>query len=538
MRPESLPNMGSTFALGGYPAAGLFVGKKNGPAPKQVLPTQPEKSADQMTQAELLDQVKSLMPKVARRGQSKTAGKKHALLLTDLENGARFAKDHGLDVRYYKVDKKWWQWDGKRWARDETGRMDRLAKATAKRIVKDCWDAGIDPDAPEDKGRVRQLMEMQSMRRIESMVKAAQTEEEMVVTPAQFDTHPWLLNVKNGVIDLKTGELSKHKRDQYITKLCPVTHDKKAECPKFLAFLKQIMDGDEEMVGFLQRIFGYALTGDTREQCFFLLHGQGRNGKSTLLGVIGHILSEYAVNTPTNTLLSRGSGSEMISNDLARLKGARLVTAVEAEVNRHLAESLIKQMTGGDKVTARFLWGEYFDFFPEFKLIIAANHKPNITGQDLAIWRRIHLIPFDVTIAEDQVDRDLQASLKAEASGILNWMLAGCQEWRRAGLQVPQKVKDATETYKGDQDIVGEFLAAGNYVLDPAGSVTSAELYTAYKAWADEQGDRPLNRRELAIKLSDKGFKADRAKGGVRLWRGLKAWEIERGADGDLWKPK
>jgi len=518
MRPQPLPNMGSTFALTGYPAAGLFIGKKNGTVPAPPAPAAPALAGSSP----------------AAPAATKPKANATPLLLTDLENGARFAKDHGLDIRYYKVDKKWWQWDGKRWARDETGRMDRLAKMTAKRIVKDCWDAGVEPD----KARAKALLEMESMRRIESMVRAAQTEEEMVVTPAQFDTHPWLLNVKNGVIDLKTGELSKHQRDHYITKLCPVTYDKKAECPKFLAFMKQIMDGDEEMVGFLQRIFGYALTGDTREQCFFLLHGQGRNGKSTLLGVIGHILSEYAVNTPTNTLLSRGSGSEMISNDLARLKGARLVTAVEAEVNRHLAESLIKQMTGGDKVTARFLWGEYFDFFPEFKLIIAANHKPNITGQDLAIWRRIHLIPFDVTIPEDQVDRDLQTNLKAEASGILNWMLAGCQEWRRAGLQVPQKVKDATETYKGDQDIVGEFLTAKSYVIDPAGSVSSADLFRDYKEWAEEQGDRALNRRELAIKLNDKGFKADKGAKGVRVWRGLKAWEIDRTLDAELWKPK
>ena len=273
--------------------------------------------------------------------------------------------------------------------------------------------------------------------------------------PDALDTDPWLLNVENGTLDLRTGQLHRHRPDDLITKVAPVHYDPEAVCPTWDMFLKRIMAGDEALVHYLQKIFGYSLTGVAREQCIFLAYGGGANGKSTAITAVTSVIGAYAQHTPTETLLVKRNDG--IPNDVARLHGARLVTAAEAECHRRLAEALVKQLTGGDKIAARFLHGEWFEFTPGFKVVLAVNHKPAIQGTDHAIWRRIRLIPFTVTIPAKEQNKTLSEKLHAGNAGILRWAVDGCLAWQQDGLDPPSAVSEATAAYRDEMDTVGAF---------------------------------------------------------------------------------
>jgi putative DNA primase/helicase len=424
---------------------------------------------------------------------------------TDLGNARRLVAGHGVDLRFCKPWKKWLVWDGQRWRDDATGEVMRRAKATAQLVY----------------GATRTLKHAtrsESRAGIEGMVVLAQTEPGMPVRPEDLDAAPWSLNVLNGTLDLRTGQLRDHHREDLLTKLAPVTYDPKAKCSTWLAFLDRVMGKDKELVRFLQRAVGYSLTGSIREQCLFILYGTGANGKSTFLGTISQLLGEYATTTPTETLLVKTGGGG-IPNDVARLKGARFVSAIEAEDGRRLAEALIKQMTGGDTMTARFLYGEFFEFVPEFKIFLAVNHKPLIRNTDHAIWRRIRLVPFTVTIPEAERDKDLPEKLRRELPGILAWAVQGCLDWQREGLGMPEAVQKATAEYRAEMDVLDQFLAERCELASTPSearglSVRVGRLYEAYERWCDAAGVRfPLTRPALSGRLRDRGFTIKKSNG-------------------------
>ncbi|GAF75138.1 unnamed protein product, partial [marine sediment metagenome] len=280
-----------------------------------------------------------------------------------------------------------------------------------------------------------------------------------VLTRAEeWDSEPWVLNCTNGTLDLRGDELLPHLSEDLITKLVPVDYRPEATCPTWDYVQSHIAANDEALVAFKRRAFGYGITGDTSEQCLFIHYGTGANGKSTELTAIQDTLGgDYAQHMPTETVLTKRQAS--IPNDVARLKGARFVTAIEAEAGRRLAEALVKQLTGGDRVTARLLYSEYFEFTPTHKLYLAVNHKPVIRGTDHAIWRRIRLIPYDVTIPDEDQDKHLSDRLAAEREGILAWLVRGCLEWQRDGLGMPDAVRKATASYRSEMDVLGEFIA-------------------------------------------------------------------------------
>ena len=387
-------------------------------------------------------------------GNSKSAA--HAELpsqLTDTGNASFFAKLHGKDVRYCHTSRKWLIWEGKRWAQDKTGEIYRKAKEAARKMLK---MASNHPDDEKREKLAKHALSTESEARLRAMINLARSEPGIPVTEVELDADPWLLNVLNGTLDLKTGELRPHLREDLITKFSPVRYDPDATCPTWDAFLRYIMDGDEDLIRFLQKAIGYSLTGSTKEQVFFIFYGTGANGKSTFLITIHSLLGDYARQTPTETLLTKWGNK--IPNDVARLKGARFVNAAESESGKHLAEALVKQLTGGDKISARFLYGEFFEFDATFKIFFAVNHKPTIRGSDHAIWRRIRLIPFNATIPPEKQDKNFSEKLNAELPGILRWAVEGCLLWQSEGLGLPESVKAATADYRSEMDVISDFI--------------------------------------------------------------------------------
>jgi putative DNA primase/helicase len=338
--------------------------------------------------------------------------------LTDLGNAERFVAHHGEDVRYCYQWRKWLVWTGARWERDEAGRVHRLAKETVRSIYREASD---EEDEDRRKALAKHARASESETRIRAMVELAKSE--IPASPDQFDADPCLLNTSTGTIDLRTGALREHRREDLITKLAPVEYDPVAAAPTWETFLKRVLPG-EELRGFVRRAAGYSATGNTSEQCMFIHHGPGANGKSTFQETISAALGDYAMRTPTETLLVKRPGG--VPNDVARLKGARFVTASETEEGRRLAESLVKDLTGQDTISARFMWAEWFDFKPTHALHLSTNHKPEIRGTDAAIWRRIRLIPWAVTIPPAEQDRELPEKLRTELPGVLACWRGSC----------------------------------------------------------------------------------------------------------------
>lgn len=432
-----------------------------------------------------------------------------AFNLTDLGNAKRLVFHHGGDFRHCHRWNKWLIWNGKIWSIDDTGQIVRLAKESVKSIYREASNASDELREKVGKWAIRS----ESAGFLNSMVSLAQTEEGIPISPNELDTDPYLLNCKNGTINLRTGDLLPHNPKHFITKIIPVEYYPKAECPIWIEFLETIFNWNYDLINFIQRTIGYSLTGDASEQCLFLLHGTGANGKSTFLGTVKELLGDYAQTARFETFLLRDQ--ERISNDLARMQGKRFITSIEAEGERRLSEAVIKQLTGQDTITARFLYGEYFEFPAQFKLWLACNHKPIIRGTDHAIWRRIKLIPFNVTIPENKQDKLLDKKLKAEFPGILAWAVQGCLEWQKNGLQTPDEVKAATNDYRNEMDVIQTFIDECCFVKPGSTEVKtiSGVLYGAYKNWCEQNGEHTLDNRTFGRRMSEKGMKAGKSSG-------------------------
>jgi putative DNA primase/helicase len=433
--------------------------------------------------------------------------------LTDLGNAERFIAQYKNDLLYCPQRRQWLNWTGDRWEFDSTSRVFQRAKETVKNIEQEAKHI-------EDQEMREEIIEhgkrSQAWPRIKAMRKLAESDPEIQVNMADLDTDTMHLNCANGTVDLRTGELLPHLRDHLITKSTMVAYDKSNDCPMWLAFLYKIMAGNESMVNYLQRIIGYALTGSMKEQCLFIFNGFGANGKSTFLEIIRKVMGDYAMHTPSSTLLTNNMA---IRNDLARLRGSRFVSAVEIGIGKKLDEALTKELTGGDPITSRFLFREYFEQKPSFKLFIAANYRPEIRGMDHGIWRRIRLIPFKVVLSDKEIDRDLPQKLEAELPGILSWAIQGCLDWQRNGLVMPDDVRSATKEYREESDVLSRFLE-DRCEQGRDAVISIKNLYDTYRVWSEENADDILTKKTFGHFMKQRGFKQGKSDG-IRYWTGI-----------------
>jgi putative DNA primase/helicase len=357
-----------------------------------------------------------------------------------------------------------------------------------------------------------------SRRHIEDALKQLQSLPEIVTRADAFDRDRWLFNVKNGTIDLRTGELREHRREDLITRIAPVEFNPASERPRLWEeFLAEIFGGNCGLTDFVRRACGYALTGSVSEQKLFFLHGSGANGKTTFLETLMYVMGGYARRLAPSLLFA--ASRDMHPTGLADLKGSRLAVTTEVEFGKRLAEAVVKELTGGDRLAARRMRQDSFEFEPTHKVFMCGNHLPVVRGSDHAIWRRIVLIPFSVTIPEERQDKDLTGKLRAEAAGILNWLVTGCLEWQKKGLGEPCDVTTATRAYRSDMDALGVFLS-DHCVLTPKAQTTSADLYKAYGQWCEKNSEYPMSACALGLGLKEHGLKQKRTKLG-RTWQGI-----------------
>jgi putative DNA primase/helicase len=359
-----------------------------------------------------------------------------------------------------------------------------------------------------------------SIKRVRQMFDYARTDKRVASSIEQYDQDHWLLNCQNGTLDLRTGALLVPQRDHMQTKILPIEYDIHAAASVWAAFLERIMRSHAEVIPFLQRAIGYSLTGSNREHKFFVLHGSGRNGKSTFVETILAMLGDYAQSSNPETWL-RQAGGRGAEPDIARLPGIRFVSTAEIGEGRALDEARVKAIVAGDRITTRQLYQPAFDFAPIAKLWISTNHAPKIRGNDEGMWRRVCLIPFDETIGYDEMDRDLPRKLREELPGILAWAVRGCTEWLKRGLEEPDVVRRRTSEYRTDQDILGQFLSEC-CIEDPDSRVRAADLYQHYVNWAQQQGYRhPLTANAFGRRLGDRGFESAKP-GGAAIRIGLR----------------
>jgi putative DNA primase/helicase len=400
----------------------------------------------------------------------------------------RFAERHANDLRFVAAWSKWLSWTGMRWEFDETLAAFDKSRAICREAAADCNKSKI-------------AIALASGKTVAAVDKLAKADRRIAATIDQWDAGPWLLNTPDDVVDLRTGRTRAHRADDYMTKITAV--GPRGDCPRFLAFLNRITGGDAALVSYLQRVLGYALTGVTREHALFFAYGTGANGKSVLLSTVAGILGEYHRTAPIETFVA--SNGDRHPTDLAGLRGARLVTATETEEGRRWAEARIKQLTGGDTVSARFMRQDFFEYRPAFKLVIAGNHKPSLRSVDEAIRRRFHMIPFAVTIPADERDVELVEKLKAEWPGILAWLIEGCLEWQAEGLRPPQAVLEATDAYLSAEDAIAAWID-DRCGRDPNSWTSSSDLFTSWKAWADASGEQAGSMKRLTQTLETRGF--------------------------------
>lgn len=442
---------------------------------------------------------------------------------TDIGNAERMAEKYQGAIHYSWERGRWLIWSGKYWEWDNGNRIIEFAIETVRSIYNEAANAS-DRDARD--AIAKHATRSESDSRIEAMVSIARALPGIPVVLGDLDAHPWLFNVNNGTINLKTGQLQPHDSGELHTVLVPVDYDPNAACPQWDRFLDRVTDGRQTVSKYLQRAIGYSLTEDTRQQAFFFLYGAGNNGKSTFIMTVRKMLGACGAKLSIDDLMTRDKKiSGAAREGIADLRGKRFVFASEIEQGRKLAVGLIKDLTGGETVKVRRLYEHEVEYLPTYKLWISGNHKPAIADTTLSIWRRLKLIPFPVTIPPQEIDSDLPSKLEAEFPGILAWAVRGCIEYQTRGLTEAIEVRKATASYRHEEDVLADFLE-DCCVLESGSNVfiTKANLKKLYVEWTQENGVEPLGQKNFKTRLMEKGvgdgFTPDKKH---RAWTGIRA---------------
>lgn len=418
---------------------------------------------------------------------------------TDIGNAKKLIELFGDKLRYCHVWNSWLCWNGKYWERDQTGQIYRYAKDTAKILFVE--SESLNGELREKKRK--HALSSQSATKIKAMVFLAESEPGMSILPDDLDTNKMLFNVENGTIDLITGQLHPHKKEDYITRISPVIYNKEVNSPMWLNFLDTIAKNDKDLIRYLQKIGGMMLSGEVREKALYVFHGRKDTGKSTFVETLAYVLKDYADTLSIDSLMKKQRGS--IPNDLAALKGKRFVFVDEPDFGDRLSEGLVKKLTGLDTIQARFLNEEFFRFKPEFKIVISANSAPDITDKDQAIFGRIKLVPFLAQIPPEKQDKKLQEKFHAEAVGILTWLVQGCLAWQAEGMNPPKAVTIATDEYKEDMDTLSDFFNICCMKGDQY-TIPHEYIYTAYKLWSAAEKRFADSKKKFTAICTDRGF--------------------------------
>lgn len=436
-----------------------------------------------------------------RNGAGQPSTFKEAAHYTDMGNAQRMQALVQGHMFYVPQFDKWYTWAGTHWQEDNSFEVMKAAKQTVINMYSEA--SSLDDDKRAD--LIKWAIKSEARQRLEAMVALLRSEPDMIVQPEELDCNPMLLACRNGTLDLRAGDLYDPDPNDLITKCIDIHYDPDADCPLWEKFLFRIMDGDLELVSFIQRLIGHALTGDATGKYMVFMYGpKGNNGKSTLVEAIMRLLGPYAMKSPSEMVMAKMHRGG-IPNDIARLRGVRFTVTNEVDEGMTLSESVIKDLTGNDTLTARFMRAEFFDFTPTHKLWIYGNHKPEIKGTDTAIWDRVKLIPFDVEIPKSERDPLMLDKLTAELPGILAWAVRGNMLWQRQGIAAPEIVARATGEYRVEQDTVGQFLA-DSCEMGAAFEVSAGTLYRAYEVWAKQLGLRPEGGTKFGQDLGRRGF--------------------------------
>ena len=455
---------------------------------------------------------------------------------TDQANGIRFAREHHENARH-TADRGWYSWNDDRWVHDDLGALMRMAKKTAAKLLTDATEMFIKAKTIEERDEAERLIQSaigtQSKSRLTNMIALAQSELPIPILLSDFDKLPdaaFLLNCPNGTLDLRSGELRPHSRDDMLTQLCPTPFDPSATCPIWERFINAIFAGDGELISFVQRWLGYVLSGDTSIHVCPVLWGGGSNGKSVFLETVFAVMGgDYSGKAAPDLLIAKRG--EAHPTGRADLRGKRLVALTETAEGARIDEPLLKELTGGDSIKARFMRQDFFEFKPTHKVCIVTNHRPHVKEGGHGIWRRLRLIPFDVRFWGEgdepgadhlKADKGLKAKLIAEAPGILAWMARGFQALRAAGMELgtPSAVTNATKVYEEAEDVVGQFIAE-RCELDSRAEEKASDIYEAYIKWHESEGDgRHLTKTLFGTRLKEKGV--GKRKSGVYIYTGIR----------------
>jgi putative DNA primase/helicase len=431
--------------------------------------------------------------------QHKSGSLDVAVRCTDSGNAQYLIEKHGDKIQYCPSKGSWFVWNGRYWQEDSLKQFMNIVKRTVRELI---------DEVNRDRGAhelLKWATQSLNKRKLDAMEALARPEVSININA--FDVDPWLLSVDNGTINLKTGELLAHDPEHFITKIIPIVYNPNAKCLRWEQFVSEIMCGNEELVRFLQRAIGYSLTGLTLEQCFFILYGLGANGKGVLIRILKQLLQEYFYQADFKSFIQRDVVSGEIRSDLAALAGRRLVAASEANQKARIDEALLKQLTGEDSITSRFLRRENFTYEPTFKIWLSTNYKPEIRGLDEGMWRRLKLIPFEASFREGSNKRDplLVQKLTAELPGILAWAVRGCLEWQHDGLRTPDCVRNATDEYRAQSDILHDFWEEC-IVTDPQACTRAADILGAYKGWCMVNRQTSVKSRTFGEILQNRGI--------------------------------